>query len=121
MLFLIDDRGRLVSPLHRLQAAFGTRLPPTVFADFLARNLGWISLRINKGAGELRLHPAKVNDVALLAAADRVRDVAARHYRLSWYREGWRSEEFATANAAVSRVMQLVGCGRADGRAGDFL
>lgn len=92
-----------------------------MFADFLARNLGWISFRISKVECELRLHPGKVNDVALLAAADRVRDVAARRYRLTWYRDGWCSEALTTANAAVSRVMLLVGRARADTRAGDFL
>jgi hypothetical protein len=121
MLFLIDDRGRVFRPSHRLQATFGTRLPPAVFADFLAKNLGWISFGINKVECELRLRPAKVNEVALLAAANKLRYAPTRRYRLTWFSDGWSSEEFATASAAVSRVMLLVGDAHADTRAEDFL
>lgn len=121
MLYLIDDRGRVFRPSYRLQATFGTRLPPAVFGDFLARNLGWISFGINKVECEVRLRPAKVNEVALLAATEKVRDAAVGRYRLTWYGDAWSSEKFATASAAVSRIMLLVGCAQANARGEDFL
>src|SRR4051812_20097526 len=101
MLYLIDDLGRVLRPTPRLQATFGTRLPATEFADFLARNLGWVSLAINKTKCDLRLRPSKVNEMALLAAVDELRDATVGRYWVTWFGDEWSSEGFATANAAV--------------------
>ena len=81
MLWLIDHGGRLLRVTARLQAHFGTRLPATEFADFLARNLGWICVALSKGGCELRFRPGKVRDAALAVVADKLRRVGARR---SW-------------------------------------
>jgi hypothetical protein len=121
MLYLIDDLGRVLRPTPRLQATFGTRLSPVEFTDFLTRNLGWISLAINKTECDLWLRPSKVNEMALLAAVDELRDAAVGRYCVNWFGDEWSSEEFATANAAVSRIMSLVGGAHAHSRGEDFL
>ena len=121
MRWLIDDRGRALRPSVRLQASFGTRLPSNEFADFLARNLGWISFGVGKVECDMRLHPAKVNDMTLLAGVDMIRKARVRRHRVTWYREEWHTEEFANAREAVSRIMSLVDAARPDSRGDDFL
>jgi len=121
MLWLIDEDGRLLRPTTRLQACFGTRLPPAVFADFLARNLGWIFLAVDKAGCELRFHPGRSSDAALATAADKLRRTRGRLHRIAWYRNGWNTEGFASANGAVARMMALAEGARTHARTPDFL
>ena len=101
--------------------ADGTRLPATEFADFLARNLGWICVALSKGGCELRFRPSKVRNAALAVVADKLRRVGARRYRIARFCDGWREEEFANPSEAIVRVMALADGARAAARAGDFL
>ncbi len=121
MLWLIDDKGRMLRVTTRLQAGFGTRLPAAEFADFLARNLGWIAVGADKAGMELRFRPAKVNDTALAAGAAKLRDASARRFRVAWHCGGWHSEEFTDAHEAIARIMALVDGARGEMRVGDFL
>jgi hypothetical protein len=121
MLWLIDEDGRLLRPTTRLQACFGTRLPPAAFADFLARNLGWIFLAVDKAICELRFRPGRASDAALAAAADKLRRARGRLHRVAWFRNGWEVEELATASGAIARMMALADGARGNARAGDFL
>ena len=121
MLWLIDHGGRLLRVTARLQAHFGTRLPATEFADFLARNLGWICVALSKGGCELRFRPGNVRDAALAVVADKLRRVGARRYRITRFCDDWCEEEFANASEAIARVMALADGARTAARAGDFL
>ena len=121
MLWLIDTGGRVLRVTARLQAHFGTCLPATEFADFLARNLGWICVAVSNTRYELRFRPSKVHDAALAAAADKLRRATARRYRIAQFCGGWREEEFASATEAIARVMALAGGAREAARAGDFV
>src|SRR5262245_55916552 len=120
MLWLIDTGGRVLRVTARLQAHFGTRLPDTEFADFLARNLGWICILVGKARYELRFRPGKVHDVALAAVADKLHRASVRRYRIAQFC-GWHEEEFGSATEAIVRVMALADDARAAARAGDFV
>jgi hypothetical protein len=121
MLWLIDTGGRVLRVTALLQAHFGTRLPATEFADFLARNLGWICVAVGKTRYEVRFRPGKVHDAALAAVADKLRRASAQRYRIAQFCGGWREEEFASATEAITRVMALADGARAAARAGDFV
>jgi hypothetical protein len=120
-MYLIDNAGRLVRSSQRLQTSFGTRLPTAEFADFLVRNLGWLSLATKQLRCELRFRPSKANDPALLTAVNKIRSLPSRRFTVTWFDGGWQSDSFTTSAQAVTLVMSLAGTCRAQARQSDFL
>ena len=80
MLLLIDANGIELTPSTGVQAAFGTKLPPEQFCNYMVKNLGFVMLECSPLRSELRFRPEKVRPKALAAALDKYRSILAHRY-----------------------------------------
>lgn len=108
MLRVIDREGRVLRSLSRVQAAFGTRLSPGDFSDFMVRNLGRISIDQTSTRFEIKVRPNRVGDAPLLASVNTPRASRADAFHVVSWTDRWSHSSYGTAQAAVTSLMALV-------------
>jgi hypothetical protein len=119
--FLFDDQGeQWDAASHRLAGELCASISGAELASYAIRNLGYVSVRENKGSLRVCLRPAAVSPITLSALLYWLHDRAVDRILVSYLDGGWMHEMFGSCRDAVSRLLSL--CAREEnGRSGEFL
>jgi hypothetical protein len=118
---LFDDRGEVWDgQSHRLAEALQASLTGEALATYVVKNLGFISVAINKGSLRISVRPSVVSPIAFSALLYWLLDRPVQRVLLSILDKGWSHQMFGNREDAVMALLQR--CGPAhDDRPGEFL
>lgn len=115
---LIDNNGRAWDAgSWTLRRRFYANRSAIGFADFLVRNLGYISLSFYDDSCALRASPARTALPALATAGRLMADAAPTRVTLSWFDGQWNYELLRGREPAMTRLLTLHGTlAKSDGK-----